>query len=439
MMAASHTADAAQAGSSGSSRQNLRQLIQLRWIAVLGQVFTILITRVSFGIPLPLEPMLAVVVGLALFNLFSLLRLRIRTPVTQIELFLALALDVAALTLQLYLSGGTTNPFVFLFLLQVALAAVLLRPLATWVVVLLTALAFLGLAFASRPLALPIDPLRGVPPLFVLGLLVCFVLNAVLLVIFITRIMHNMRARDARLAALRQRAAEEEHVVRMGLLASGAAHELGTPLSTIDVILGDWAHAEPVSRDPDFAQDVLEMQAQLQRCKTIVSGILMSAGEARSEALTETTVNTFLDTLVSQWRASRPGNRLAYDNHFGDDVRIISDRALQQMICNVLDNAQEASPRGQRLTVARDGGTLVLDVTDIGPGFPPGMLERLGKPYQSSKGRPGGGLGLFLSLNVARTLSGTLHARNLPFGGASVTIRLPLSVLRPEETDDDDD
>jgi two-component system sensor histidine kinase RegB len=105
----------------------------------------------------------------------------------------------------------------------------------------------------------------------------------------------------------------------------------------------------------------------------------------------------------------------------------------------VLDNAQEASPRGQQLTVTRDEGDLVLEVSDIGPGFKPDMLRNLGKPYQSSKGRPGGGLGLFLSLNVARTLSGSLVARNLPFGGASVVIRLPLASLTPEEHDDDDE
>jgi hypothetical protein len=83
------------APSSATSRHNLRQLIQLRWIAVLGQVITIFVTQVSFGILLPYKTMLLVVLGLAVFNLFSVLRLRIRTPVTQVELFLALLLDVA--------------------------------------------------------------------------------------------------------------------------------------------------------------------------------------------------------------------------------------------------------------------------------------------------------------------------------------------------------
>ncbi|TEA76304.1 HAMP domain-containing histidine kinase [Allopusillimonas soli] len=423
-----------------AGRHNLRQLIQLRWIAVLGQIIAISVALIGFQLPLPLEGMVIVVVVLAVYNLFSLLRLRLHMPVTQIELFLALLLDVMALTAQLYLSGGSTNPFIFLFLLQVALAAVLLKPATTWMIVALTAVAFASLALTShQEYALPLDLGRGLASPFVIGMLVCFVLNAVLLAIFITRITRNVRTRDARLAAMRQRAAEEEHIVHMGLLASGAAHELGTPLATLDVILGDWAHAKAVTEDGELSQDVLEMQAQVRRCKAIVSGILMSAGEARGETLTETTVNTFLDTLVEQWRRAQAGSKLKYVNKVDEDMVIISDQGLKQMIFNVLDNALEASPRGQRLVVERDGGNLVLVVTDEGPGFAPEILKELGKPYQSTKGRPGSGLGLFLSLNVARTLSGSLIVRNLPFGGASVTITLPLSSLAPEESDDDDE
>lgn len=431
-MPALHDDGAQLPGDDATGRHDLRQLIQLRWIAVLGQVVTIFLAAVVFQLPLPLKYMGVVVAALIGFNLFSLLRLYVRIPVSQMELFLALLLDVAALTIQLYLSGGPTNPFIFLFLLQVALAAVLLRPLFTWIIVALSTVAFIGLGLTSSDFALPLELGRGLSSPFILGMLVCFVLNALLIVIFISRITGNVRSRDARLADMRQQAAEEEHIVHMGLLASGAAHELGTPLATLDIILGDWSHARPFRDDPELAQDVLEMQTQVRRCKAIVSGILMSAGEARGEAPTETTVHAFLDDLVVQWRASRQGVKLRYENRFGGDVRIISDLALKQMICNVLDNAAEASPRGQRLVVTREAGCLVLAVTDMGPGFDPVILQELGKPYQSTKGRPGGGLGLFLSLKVARTLSGSLVAKNLSFGGASVTIRLPLSALTPE-------
>lgn len=416
-----------------TGRKNMLQLIQLRWIAVLGQIVTIVVAHFGLGIELPLNYMLAVLCGLVAFNGVSLLRLRLRREVSNGELLVALLVDVATLTMQLYLSGGATNPFVFLYLLQVVLAAVLLEAWSTWLLLATTAACFVWLAIAGRPLALPIDHDRGLWSLYIQGMLICFVLNAVLLVTFINRITRNRRARDARLAALRQRAAEEEHIVRMGLLASGAAHELGTPLATLAVILGDWRHMSAFRSDPDLLQEIGEMQTQVLRCKSIVSGILLSAGEMRGEAPEETTVHAFLDELIAEWRATRPATEFGYRNRLDGGLRIISDSALKQTLCNVLDNALEASPGWVGLEVVRDDDTLVLTVTDEGPGFAPEMLERLGRPYQSSKGRPGGGLGLFLVVNVVRTLGGQVSARNRPEGGARVTLALPLSAITLEE------
>lgn len=413
--------------------KNMQQLIQLRWIAAVGQVLTIGVVYYGFGIPLPIDQMLAVLGCLVAFNGASLLRWHRYRQVTNAELLLASLVDVAMLTAQLYLSGGVTNPFVFFYLLQIILGAVLLEVWSTWIIVAVTTVCFASLALFGRPLALPLDLDQGLVSRYVQGLLICFVVNAALLVVFITRISRNLRERDARLAGLRQRAAEEEHIVRMGLLASGAAHELGTPLATLAVILGDWRRMPAFKADAELLQEVGVMQAQVQRCKAIVSGILLSAGEARGEASVRTTVRTFLDDLVQGWRSTRPATPLDYDNRFGHDVPMVSDAALQQMICNVLDNAREASPKGLGFTVSRDDEMLTLCVTDAGPGFAPAMLAEFGKPYQSSKGRPGGGLGLFLVVNVARTVGGTVTAANRPEGGAVVTITLPLAAITLEQ------
>ncbi len=431
-------------GTAGSFDQatglkNMQQLIQLRWIAVIGQIVTIQIVHYGFRIHLPLNHMLAVLTGLVAFNIASMLRWRAHREVTNGELFVALLVDVGMLTAQLYLSGGATNPFVFLYLLQVTLGAMLLKPRSVRIMVGITTLCFAGLAMLGQPLALPLDHNRGLSSPYVQGMLICFVLNAALLVIFITRINRNLRARDAHLADLRQRAAEEEHIVRMGLLASGAAHELGTPLATLAVILGDWRRMPVFAADPELLQEVGEMQTQILRCKAIVSGILMSAGEARGEAPVITTICTFLDDLVTEWRTTRPAAALAYDNRFGHDMPMVSDSALKQMLCNVLDNALEASPQRLKLEVARDNEALILTVTDSGAGFAASMLAQFGKPYQSSKGQPGRGLGLFLVVNVARTLGGSVMAHNRVEGGAVVTIALPLDAITLEDEEDEED
>ena len=412
--------------------KNLLLLVQLRWLAVGGQVLTILIVQWGFGLELPLGEMALVLALLVLLNLASLLRhLRRAAEVSNAELFGALLFDVGALTTQLYLSGGATNPFIFLYLLQIGLAAVLLERWSTWVLVAIASLCFVGLMGVHRPLALPVQLDDGVPRLYIQGVFICFLIAAGLLVLFIQRISRNLRVRDGHLADLRQRAVEEDHIVRMGLLASGAAHELGTPLSTLSVILNDWRRMPVFKAQPDLIQEIGEMQGQLDRCKTIVSRILMSSGETRGENPGRTTVRRFVDELVAQWQTHHAPTQLDYVNAFAPDAAIVSDPALKQVICNIFDNALEASPLRVGVTVERREDALWIVVEDEGPGFTPDILATLGKPYRSTKGRPGGGLGLFLVSNVMRKLGGTLSARNADHGGACVTVTLPLASLSP--------
>lgn len=412
---------------------NMLQLIQLRWIAVIGQITTIVIVMAGFDIALPLAQMLQILVCLIAFNIASTLRWKEGRPVTNAALFFALLVDVATLTGQLYFSGGITNPFVFLFLLQVILSALLLEVWSTWSIVGITGLCLALLSLFSMPLPLPIDRQNGLASLYVDGLLLCFLLNAGLLVFFIARINRNQHAANAELSTLRQLAVEEDHIVRMGLLASGAAHELGTPLSTMSVILGDWRRMPAMRNDPQLLEDLTEMQTQLQRCKTIVSGVLMSAGEARGESSVKTTLCTFLDQVAAAWPTTRPLATLEYDNQIAQDLPVVFDSSLRQLLGNLLDNAFEASSQWVRLEASRDAELLHVRVMDSGPGFAPAILANFGRPYQSTKGRPGGGLGIFFSVNVARKLAGSLTARNRPEGGALVELTLPLASFRLDE------
>ncbi len=413
-----------------TNQKNLLLLVQLRWLAVIGQVVTIAIVHWGIGIPLPLGEMALVLMLLVVLNLASLVRhQRVAADVRNAELFGALLFDLGALTTQLYLSGGASNPFISLYLLQVGLAAVLLERWSTWVLVALASLCFIGLMYDHRPLALPLELDDGVPRLYLQGVFICFLIGAALLVLFLQRISRNLRNRDEKLADLRQRAVEEDHIVRMGLLASGAAHELGTPLSTLSVILNDWRRMQVIKAQPELIAEIGEMQVQLDRCKTIVSGILMSSGETRAENPGRTSVRRFVDELVTQWRSHQAPIQLDYVNAFAPDATIVSDPALKQVICNIFDNAQEASPDHVGVRVWRDEDDLVIAVSDEGPGFQPDILATLGKPYRSTKGRPGGGLGLFLVSNVMRKLGGSLTARNRAGGGACVTVTLPLASL----------
>lgn len=421
-----------------ATHQNAMLLIQLRWLAVFGQTFTIVLSELLFGLVLPMAPMFCIVGALVLLNLFSMLRPRLGGELRNVELMGGLFLDISALTGLLYFSGGAANPFAFLYVLQVTLGAILLEARWTWLLVAWSCLCFALLTRWSVPLSFSTPDHPELFALHVDGMFVCYVLDILLLVLFIGRINANLRRRDRHVADLRQQAAEEDHIVRMGLLASGAAHELGTPLSTLSVILGDWRHVPELRDHPARREELDEMDTELRRIKGIVSGILMSAGEARGEATELTTTAGFLDELVTEWRGLSPGCTLDYEIAAPLDIEIfrrtpiVAGPALRQMIFNVLDNAREASPAWVGLSVRCRDGELALTISDHGPGFSPEMLDRIGKPYQSSKNRPGRGLGLFLVVNVLRKLGGRVQARNSEGGGAEVLLVLPLLALAIE-------
>jgi two-component system sensor histidine kinase RegB len=424
-----------------TNRKNLRLLIMLRWLAVGGQIAAIAIVHAWFGITLPLFEMGCVILFLVGLNLVSLVRSCGQRAITNSELFIELLFDVAALTAQLYLSGGATNPFISLFLLQVILGAVLLQQFASWVLVAITSFCFIWLVTYHRKIGLSMhghmhdDGQSSFFDLHIQGMFLCYLLAAVLVVLFVTRINRNLRERDACLADMRQQSAEEEHIVRMGLLASGAAHELGTPLGTLSVILNDWERMPALRADAEIGVEIGEMQVALARCKEIVSRILLAAGEARGEGAARTTLIGFIDDVVESWRETRAPARLDYVNGIEDDTAIASDTVIRQMLFNVFDNALEASPEWVGINASRRDGFLSVSVCDQGGGFQPDILARFGKPYQSTKGRPGSGLGLFLVVNVLRKLGGVITPENNGTGGATVELRLPVSALSIEGRD----
>jgi two-component system sensor histidine kinase RegB len=405
--------------------RNVRLLSVLRSLAVCGQLATILFVHLVLMIPLPLVPMIGAIGLLVALNLV-IAQIAVRRPISDRALFGTLLVDVACLTVQLYLSGGLANPFVTLYLLQVVIAAVLLPSWASWTMAVMTSGLFAWLA--SSPFRLPADYGATISPAHTVGAWISFTLAAILLVLFVTRIMRNLTRREAHLAALRQRAVEEEHVVRMGLLASGAAHELGTPLASLAVTLGDWRRDPMIASAPELLAEVEAMSGEIVRCKDILSQILLAAGEVRGDAPQRTTLSRFIAATVSDWSDQRAIKADLID-HARDGRAIVADRPLAQTIVNLLDNAVEAGATSIAVSISLDEDVVTLVVSDDGRGFAPAILAEIGNPYRSTKLRHGAGLGLFLANNVLRTLGGTLHVRNKPDGGAEVELAWPIRSL----------
>jgi len=256
------------------------------------------------------------------------------------------------------------------------------------------------------------------------GMLISYIFAAILLLIFVTKIIKNLQEGDYRINLLERQSLEKEQVIRMGLLATGAAHELGTPLSTISVILGDW---KKMNLQNDLLKDVEIVETQLARCKKILSEILLDSGKERAEQAGIAPLQEAFDNLIKEWSDLRKPQNLLYDFQGQTDKKIILDNVLAQAFFNIFDNALEASPTFVAIKISSTENEIIISVKDRGKGFSADVLKKIGQPNLTTKNSSG--LGLFLAFNSLHRVGGNLKIENLALGGAEILIKIPLKNL----------
>jgi two-component system sensor histidine kinase RegB len=410
-------------------RINLSWLLKLRWGAAGGQAATILFVRFGMKIALPLAPLLGLVALAALSNLACLGWLRRARDVREPALVAVLALDVLLLTALLFYAGGSFNPFSFLYLVHIALAAVVLRSGWTWVLVVLSLLASGALFFGHVWLALDDSAMDHMHHMgtHLAGMWVAFAVAAAFIVYFVTRIRRALALREADLEAERRHAARNDKLVALATLAAGAAHELATPLGTIMVAAKE-LERQMAAGQPLAVEELTLIRAQANRCRAILDQMAADAGEGTGEAPTRITVEDLVGRVLPGLHAA-PAVQVAVDESARGRALHVPAAALAQALRGVLKNAQEASPHGTPVSLSAHGrdGRLEIAVEDRGHGMAPEVLVRAGEPFFTTKPPGQGmGLGLFLTRTVVERLGGAMELGARPQGGTRVTLRLPL-------------
>ncbi len=409
---------------------NLRRLIALRNIALAGQFLAVWFAAGSLKMALPLRPLVSIIAAMAMVNLLTWWRMRRPSPVPEVELFIHLVLDVAALTALLYFSGGSTNPFVILYLLPLALSAAALPAGYAWAMAAMTAGCYTLLMFFYIPLPHSHAPHESDFGLHVLGMWLGFVLSAALIAWFAVRMAETRRSRDRLLAQMREDELRNERIVALGTLAAGAAHELGTPLSTMAVLAREMEH--DAGATPAGRENLRVLRAQIDRCKSILSTLSAAAGASRAEGGGRMPLENYLEDVVNKWRTMRRGVSV---RHRFDGSRpspeIVAEQTLSQAIVNLLNNAADAAPDSVEVVGRWNERDLTLEICDRGAGLTPEAERGAGQPFFTTKAPGQGlGLGLFLAHAVLRRLGGTVRLYNRPGGGACTRLDLPLSSLR---------
>ncbi len=413
-----------------TGHSHLRRLVWLRSISVVAQCATLALVYRFLAMELQWLPMLASIAVLAVLNLFTWWRLRAAYPVSSLELFAQLCADVLALSVLLYFGGGSTNPFVSLFLLPLVIAAATLPHSYTWAMTVITTGCYTLLMKFYVPL--PSSNSHGhiqhtMPPddafnMHVIGMWLGFVISAVVVAYFVVKMAHAVRERDGTLARVREETLRNERIVALGMQAAGAAHELGTPLSTLAVVIGELKRDQAVL--PGWRDNLDILDGQVRACKRILDKLLANAQDTEQYAAQP--LENFLAATLDEWQILRPAVRCHYQASGAQPVpQLYMDAALRAALLNLLNNAADASPDEINIEAHWDADNIILKIHDHGPGLTPQAAARAGSAFFTTK-QQGRGLGLFLANATVERMGGKVRLFNRAGGGATTEVTLPL-------------
>ena len=422
----------------------LRRLAILRAIAIGAQLLTLACVWKLLGMELDWLPMLLTIATLAAINLFTWLRLRGNRPVGNPELFAQLCADVLALSALLYYGGGSTNPFISLFLLPLVIAAATLPQRYAWFMALLTAACYSALMFYYQPLPHNHHDHNSDSAFntHVMGMWLGFFISAVVVAYFVTKMAQAVRSRDETLARVREEILRNERIVALGTQAAGAAHEMGTPLSTMAVVIGELRH-DLQENQTGLRDSLTILDEQVRGCKRILDKILSSAQGDGGMVLQN--VDELMNEVLNEWQLLRPAAKYHYVSapslsregwgglgrpEGGAMPQLIVDTTLRAALMNLLNNAADASPQGIEIISRCDASHFILTVVDHGAGLSEEAARKAGSAFFTTK-REGRGLGLLLANATVERLGGTVRLTNNPQGGASTELTLPIVQHNP--------
>ncbi|WP_027961135.1 ATP-binding protein [Halomonas halodenitrificans] len=406
--------------------RNLVRLTIVRGITWTGFLAAIIFGVEVLDFELEVAAVIGVVLIMAVINLATWWRLGRHRAVTDGEYLLHLLADVAGLTSLFYFTGGASNPFITYYLVPVTIAAATLPWRCAWIIAATSMAGYSALLAFHHPVPQltgghygPAESLN----LHILGMWLNFALSAGLVTFFIYKMAHALRSREQALSRTREAALRNEQVLAVATQAAGTAHELGTPLSTMAVLLSEMR--EEAGEQPMLLKDIDLLRRQVDTCKSRLQQLVESADRRRMARPQITDAELWVAGVVQRWLVLRPDvNHLMEVAEHRKRARLAVDTTLEQALINLLNNAADANPDDIAIRLDWHDNEVIIDIRDHGPGVALSIADQLGETFVSTKSK-GMGIGLFLTHATINRFGGGVSLYNHPEGGTLTEVVLP--------------
>lgn len=424
------------AGSASVGRVRLRTLVVVRWIAVIGQMFSLLLVKYGIGFDLPILPCAVTVLASAGLNVILALQYPSTARLSNRGATLFLAYDLLQLCALLYMTGGLSNPFSILILVPVTISATILSIGSTFILGGLALFFSIVLAFWHLPLPWSSQPLE-LPALYKGAIWLGLALGIVFMSVYAGRVALETRRMSEALSATHVALAREQQLSAVGGLAASAAHELGTPLGTIHLVANELAREMPP--DWEHREDMELLVSQAERCREILKELSRSPGDG-DEAFRFTTIVGLVEAAIEPFQSL--GTPLSIEQQTGFPPTVYRSPEVLHGLANFVENAIDYADSAVVIRMYWDGAEITLHIDDDGPGIPLDVMKNMGEPYRTSRSESGGmGLGVFISKTLLEHTGArvqfTNRIENSRILGARVAIHWPRGIIDPSNPEPD--
>ncbi len=402
----------------------LGNLIKIRWIAIGGQVSAIIFVVYIFNISIPLFEALIIILFSIIINFYSYLEERKNKTISNIKAFSFLLFDTLQLGILLFLTGGVINPFSILILAPVITSASYLPALLTVILSSISIIIIILLNFYFIPLNLGDNFI--LPEIYKFGLVASLIITVIFIAIYAYLFASSSRKISNALSVSKLQILNQKKITEVGSLSAATAHELGTPLNTIFLILNDLLKDKKLKEDKNIIKDIILLKSQAERCKLILKKLSQNPLKLKDKFLEKVKITDLIKINFDKFNRNK--NLNITNNIENNEPEIIFKDEIMYALGNLIQNAIFYCNTTVDVKIQYLKNHVSIKIIDDGPGFSKEIIDKLGEPYISKKSE-GMGLGIFIAKNLIENMGGKISFYNSIENNAIVEIIFDNSIL----------
>lgn len=414
------------------NQKNLKILLLLRGFAITGQIVTIAIVNYILQIPLPIVPLASIIAAFIIFNIFTYNRYQKDSEISQTEITVQILVDITILSLLLFYTGGSTNPFISLLILPLLVALFILPTLHCILMLILTAILYVILSIYYHPIPHFLHyHLGGFFSLHLQGMFISYLILAFAIAVFILRIRKNIKQNEDDIEYLVNQSLINRNMERIALIAASYSHKINTPLNTISLLSEMLLKQakEGKIQEKDLKEDLLAINEETKKASKTLISLLNNFSKNSSEQIIILPTAKFLNEFKELWGMNKMDVELEIENQTDRNFKLKHCELIQEVLACFCDNAYEADARKIILKIKNNKQNVEFLVCDNGTGMSDKVQKHLGKARNSSKATESRkrGFGFFIAKKIIDKLGGRIILEKTDNQGTEIRFFLPLS------------